>query len=116
MKASWCNRIVLSTLLISAIFMGVPPLAVCEGSCGGPVVELQQNDRDALTLLGKGVVGKGLPACPLHDTAGLMPLREGKWAYRITAGDQEGTRQEASISKTKGNHPQDLWHRGIPKK
>ena len=113
MKASWCCRIVLPALLISAIFMGMPLQAVCEGPCGGPVLELNQSDRDALALLGKGVVGKGLPACPLSDTASLMPLREGKWTYRITAGDQEGTRQEASISKTKGTQAQDLWHRSI---
>jgi len=112
-KVSWRNRFVLPTLLMTAIFMGFSPLAVCEESCGGPVLELKQSDRDALVLLGKGVLGKALPACPLHDTAGLMPLREGKWAYRITAGEHEGTRQEAAISKTKGTHVQHLWHRTI---
>lgn len=113
MKVSWRNRIVLPTLLMGVIFMGLPPLAVCEESCGGPVLELKKSDREALAVLGKGVVGKSLPACPLHDTAGLMPLREGKWVYRITAGDNEGTRQEAIISKTKGTPGQDLWHRAI---
>lgn len=111
MEVSWCNRIVLPALLISAMFIGAPPLAVSEESCDAPVLELKQSDRDALALLGKGVVGKALPACPLHDTEDLMPLREGKWTYRITAGDREGTRQEAAISKTKGN--QNLWHRSI---
>jgi hypothetical protein len=77
------------------------------------VLELKQSDRDALALLGKGVVGKALPACPLHDTEGLMPLREGKWAYRITAGEHAGTRQETAISKTKGTHAQGHWHRTI---
>lgn len=113
MKVSQYNRLLLPALLMVAIFMGAPSLAICEGPCDGPVAELQQSDRDILALLGKGVVGKGLPACPLRDTANLMPLREGKWTYRITGGGQKGTRQEASISKTKGNHPQDLWHRSI---
>lgn len=113
MKVSWCNRIVLPALLITAVFMVAPPPALSEGACGGPVVELEQSDRDVLALLGKGVVGKALPACRLQDTAELMPLSERKWTYRITAGGKEGKRQEASISKTKGKHAQDLWHRTI---
>ena len=113
MKVLWSNRIALPTLLMTVIFMGAPPPAVSKDPCGGPVVEIKQSDRDVLALLGKGVVGKGLPACPLRDTANLMPLREGKWTYRITAGDNEGTRQDAAISKTKGTHAQDLWHRTI---
>ncbi|OQY43275.1 MAG: hypothetical protein B6240_12785 [Desulfobacteraceae bacterium 4572_87] len=92
-------------------------LAVSEGPCDGPVVELKQNDRDILALLGKGVVGKALPACPLYDTVGLMPFREGKWAYRITAGEHEGKRQEATISKTSGDHSRNpgrhFWQRSI---
>ena len=113
MKVLWSNRIALPTLLMTVIFMGAPPPAVSKDPCGGPVVEIKQSDRDVLALLGKGVVGKGLPACPLRDTANLMPLREGKWTYLITAGDNEGSRQDASISKTKGTHSQDLWHRTI---
>jgi hypothetical protein len=113
MKDLWRSRILFPALLTAAIFMGAPAPAICEESCAGPVLELKQSDRDALASLGQGVVGKGLPACPLHDTAGLMPLREGNWAYRITAGDNEGTRQEVSISKTKGTPAQHLWHRTI---
>jgi len=111
MKVSWRNRIVLPALLIAIILLGFSSPAVCEDASAGAMVELEKSDRDALALLGGGVVGKALPAFPIRDTAGLMPLREGKWAYRITAGDQRGTHQEASISKTKGHHGQDLWHR-----
>jgi hypothetical protein len=113
MKVLLRNRIILMTLLTAAILVGAPSLGVCEGPCGDPVLELKQSDRDALALLGKGVVGKGLQACPLHDTANLMPLREEKWTYRITAGDHKGSRQEASISKKMGTRSQDLWHRSI---
>jgi len=117
MKVSWCNRIVLPALLIAIILMGFSSSAVCEDASAGAMVELEKSDRDALALLGGGVVGKALPAFPIRDTAGLMPLREGKWVYRITAGAHEGTRQEASISKTKGRQGvyqgQDLWHRTI---
>ena len=114
MKISCWNSIILPVLLMTAISMGAPPLAFCEGVCAGPVVELKQRDRDVLALLGEGVVGKALPACPLHDTAELMPLRKGKWVYRIASGEHEGTRQEASISKAKGrSHAEGSWQRTI---
>jgi len=113
MKVSWCERIVFPALLPAIILMGFLFLAVCEDASAGAMVELNKSDRDALALLGGGVVGKALPALPIRDTAGLMPLCEGKWAYRITAGARTGTRQEVSILETKGNHGQDLWHRTI---
>jgi hypothetical protein len=113
MKVSWCERIVFPALLIAIILMGFSSPADCEDASAGAMVELNKSDRDALALMGGGVVGKALPAFPIRDTAGLMPLREGKWAYRITAGAHEGTRQETSISKTKGHQGQDLWHRTI---
>jgi len=95
------------------ILMGFSFTAFGEDPVAGPVVALDKSDSEVLAILGEGVVGKALPASPLRDTAGLMPLREGKWVYRITAGSNEGTRQEAAISKTKGNHGQDLWQRSI---
>ena len=117
MNVSWCDRRSLMALLMAIILMVFSSPVFCEDSSAGTVLELKKSDRDALALLGGGVVGKALPAFPLHDTAGLMPLREGKWVYRITAGAHEGTRQEASISKTKGqqvqHQGQDLWHRAI---
>ena len=113
MKVSWRNKIALPALLIGIILMGFSSPVVCEDASTGAMVELNKSDRDALALLGGGVVGKALPAFPIRDTAELMPLREGKWAYRITAGERTGTRQETAISKTKGNHGQDLWHRTI---
>ena len=117
MKGSWRGRIVFPTLLMTAIFMSIPTPALCEGPCDGPVVELKKSDRDALALLGEGVVGKPLPACPLYDTAGLMPFREGKWTYRITAGAHKGKRQEAVISKTEGTHSRNsaehFWQRDL---
>ena len=111
MKVSWCERIVFPALLPAIILMGFLFLAVCEDASADAMVELSKSDRDALALLGGGVVGKALPALPIRDAAGLMPLCEGKWAYRITAGEHEGTRQETHISKTKGHQGQDLWHR-----
>ena len=117
MKGSWRGRIIFPTLLMTVIFMGAPSPALCEGPCDGPVVELKQSDRDALAPLGKGVVGKALPACPLRDTSGLIPFCEGKWAYRITAGEHEGTLQEATISKTGGDHSRNpdehFWQRSV---
>ncbi len=113
MKVSWCDKIVFPVLLIALILMGFSFPAVCEDASAGAMVELNKGDRDALAVLGGGVVGKALPAWPIKDTARLMPLRKGKWTYQITAGEREGKRQEASISKTKGHQGQDLWHRTI---
>ena len=77
------------------------------------VLELTEKDREALALLGEGVVGKALPAVPLQDTARLMPLNEGEWTYRITSGAHEGTRQQAVISRTEGTRGRNSWKRII---
>ena len=92
--------------------MGLLEQGICEERSFGKVVQLDDSDREALAILGDGVVGKALPAWPIKDTAGLMPLREGEWTYRITAGDREGTRQVAAISKTDRKNGQ-WWHRMV---
>ncbi len=113
MKVSWRNRIVLPVLLMGLILMGFSSPVVCEDASTGPVVELNKIDRDALALLGGGVVGKALPAWPIKDTARLMPLRKGKWTYQITAGEREGKRQVTSISKIDRKSEQKLWNRSV---
>ncbi|MBW2709857.1 MAG: hypothetical protein JRD04_11445, partial [Deltaproteobacteria bacterium] len=113
MKVSWHNRIVLPALLITTILMGFSSPAFCEDASAGAVVELNKIDRDALAILGKGVVGKALPAWPIKDTARLMPFRKGKWTYQITAGDREGKRQVMSISKTDREGEPNLWDRSV---
>lgn len=102
-----------ATLLMSVFLLGFSFPAVCESSRDGVVLELNKRDRDVLALLGQGVVGKALPAFPLGDTSQLMPLREGEWVYRITAGEHKGREQKADISRTQGKGVRNLWQRAI---
>jgi len=106
-------RLWFSASLATSILMGFSAPVVCEDPSSGVALELTKSDREALAILGEGVVGKALPAVPLHDTAQVMPLREGEWVYRITAGANKGTRQQVAIAKAKGKKEQDLWQRTI---
>ena len=113
MTCSWTHRIPLMAMLVGIMIIGITGKGFSEDQLPGKMVQLDESDRKALALLGEGVVGKPLPAWPIKDTAILMPLREGKWTYRITAGNREGTRQVASISKTARKSKQILWHRTV---
>ena len=107
LKSMW------AALLTAVILLGFSFPGTCESSPVGVVLELTKSDRDVLAALGQGVVGKALPAFPLGSTAGLMPLREGEWVYRITAGEHKGHEQKAVISRTGGKEDQNLWQRAI---
>ena len=113
MKIPWTNRIPLTAILVAIMIMGITGKGFSRDQVPGKIVQLNENDREALTILGEGVVGKALPARPIKNTAGLMPLREGKWTYQITAGNREGTQQTASISRTHRKNEPILWHRTI---
>ena len=82
----------------------------------GKIIELQAEDKEALAILGKGVVGKAVPAKPITDTAKLMPLNEGKWTYRVLAGDHKGTNQEDIIARPKYDEYGKSWRRVVGKK
>ncbi len=91
MISSCIHRIPWMTMLVVMIIIGMAGEgAFSEDQSPGKTVKLNDSDREALAVLGEGVVGKVLPAWPIKDTAGLMPLRDGEWIYRITAGDREG--------------------------
>ena len=112
MENLWTHRIPLM-LLAAMVLICLPEQGICQDQSYGKIIELNESDREALVLLGEGVVGKALPAYPIHDTAGLMPLSKGKWTYRITAGDHKGTHQEASISKKDRKNGQNVWSRAV---
>jgi len=82
----------------------------------GKIIELQAADKEALAILGKGVVGKALPAKPIADTARLMPLNEGKWTYRVLAGSHKGTNQKDIIARPKHDESGKSWRRVVGKK
>ena len=102
-----------ATMLTAVILLGFSLPGAGETSPVGVVLELNKNDRDVLATLGQGVVGKALPAFPLGSPAQLMPLREGEWVYRITAGEHKGREQKAVISRTRGTESRNLWQRAL---
>ncbi len=103
-------------LLGSISIVGAPSRAYAEDSVSGNIIELQKEDKEALAILGKGVVGKALPAKPITDTARLMPLNEGTWTYAVLAGDHKGTNQEDIIARPKHEESGASWRRIVGKK
>ena len=103
-------------LLGSMSIVGTPPKAYEEDSVSGKIIELQAEDKEALAILGKGVVGKALSAKPITDTARLMPLKEGTWTYRVLTGDHKGTNQEDIIARPKHEDSGKSWRRVVGKK
>jgi hypothetical protein len=73
-------------------------LALCAGQVGAagtePLLPLPQMDRLALDKsLGRGVVGKPVPAPVIADPAHYLSLAAGAWTYRLTKG-AAGHREE----------------------
>ena len=100
----------------SMCIVGASSKAYGKNSVSGKIIELQAEDREALAVLGRGVVGKALPAEPISDTARLMPLKEGKWTYRVLAGDHKGMNQEDIIARPKHEESGRSWRRVVGKK
>ena len=113
MEVSRFTKNLLTAFPVAILLTGFSLPVMCEEPSAGVVLELTTKDREALVILGEGVVGKALPAVPLTDTAKVMPLRKGRWAYRITAGKYEGSTQQATMSGSKGSQGQTLWQRTI---
>ena len=107
--------ILVMVLLGSMSIVGAPSKAYGD-SVSGKIIKLQAEDRGALAILGKGVVSQALPAKPITDTAKLMPLNEGKWTYRVLAGDHKGTNQEDIIARPKHDESGKSWRRVVGKK
>ena len=108
--------ILIMVLLASMSMVGAPSKAYEEDSISGKIIKLQAEDRAALAILGKGVVGDALPAKPIADTARLMPLNAGKWTYRVLAGDHKDTKQEDIIARPKHEKSGKSWRRVVGKK
>ena len=109
------SLILVMVLLGSMSMVGAPSQAYGD-PVSGKIIELQAADKEALAILGKGVVGKALPAKPIVDTAKLMPLNEGKWTYRVLAGDHKDTNQEDIIARPKHDESGKSWRRVVGKK
>ena len=109
-------RFTILILLGAALVVGGPSTGNGGGSTSGKVIHLQEADAKAVSVLGEGVVGKALPAAPIADTARLMPLRCGKWTYRVLAGEHRDTHQEDTIGRPKHKKSGISWRRVDGKK
>jgi len=83
----------------------LPQLALAEA----PVVPLPEELRKQLSLLGKGAVGKALPARPIDDPAKLRHLAAGTWTYRIVAGPKKGQDERVQIARVDSSHSGAGW-------
>jgi hypothetical protein len=108
-------------LILAMILSGFPAVAggISKAYAGdgssGKVLELPETDREALSILGKGVVGRAVRADPIADDAELMPLEPGKWTYRVLAGDQAGETQEDLIASPEHDKTGKSWRRVVGK-
>ena len=79
-------------------------------------MNLDPYDKNALTQLGKGVVGKALLADPIADTSLLVPLRSGAWTYSLLSGDPNNTHQEDVMEISRHRSRGVLWRKEIGKR
>ena len=108
--------LILIMILFGSIYVGGELSKTYGDPVTGKIIELKSEDKKALAILGKGVVGKALPASPIADTAKLTPLNEGKWTYRVLAGSHKGTKQEDTIAKPKHKGSSRSWRRVVGRK
>ena len=104
------------SILLALIFMASPGWVCCGEAPSGKILPLSDEDREKLSVLGEGVVGKALPAHPLTDIRKLMPLMTGEWVYRITAGANRGDLQTDSIGRSENENTRGPWRRMVGKK
>ncbi len=80
-----------SRLLSTSLYLSITALilASAASAADGPVIPLPAKDAKALELLGKGVVGKAIPAPPLDDLVSwyMGTPGGGDWTYNVTKGD-----------------------------
>jgi hypothetical protein len=103
-------------VFLGSIYMGGSPSKAYGEPVSGKIIELSAEDKQALAVLGKRVVGKALPAKPIADTARLMPLKRGTWTYRVLGGDHKGTNQKDIIAEPKYKGSGKRWRRVVGKK
>lgn len=79
------------------------------------VIPLSAEDQKALSLLGKGVVGRAVPAQPITDPVKLFGLKPGEWKYQITDGKRYGHIQAEMLTQTPLDDRGATWKRVIGK-
>jgi hypothetical protein len=95
----------------------VTSLALCPvgRAADAAAIPLPANVAKDLELLGKGVVGKALPAPPLTDIHEYLNLGAGTWEYRIVAGGKAGqeVRSEVYEKLPEKKGDAEVWKRTI---
>jgi hypothetical protein len=79
------------------------------------VIPLPADVAKDLELLGKGVVGKALPAPPITNVHEYANLGSGTWEYKIVHGGKEGeeVRKESYEKLPPGKDGAEVWKRTI---
>lgn len=108
--------LLLAMVLSGWLFAGGTPSKAYAGDISlGTVLELGEADRNAVAILGKGVVGRALPARPIADAAHLMPLVPGRWIYRVLTGDPSDQAQEDVMARSRHDKTGKPWRHVVGK-
>ena len=93
------NRLTLGTLVLAVSGLAGLGAAAHPAPAGdGKMVELPRQDRKTLDdLLGRGVLGKSVPAPVIDDPGAFIGLTEGQWRFRLTSGKQRGSYRNQSL-------------------
>jgi hypothetical protein len=85
--------------------LGLPVLAGAD-----PVMPLPEEDRQRLDDgLGRGVVGKAVPAPTIKDPAAFLGARNRSWTFRITDGDKMEEMETHTFSEFKEDSAGKTW-------
>lgn len=103
----------LLAVALAASFQQLPRVATA-AEAKGPVIPLPADDAKHLELLGKGVVGKPIPAPDIDDLIAwyMGPPGGGSWTYNVTKGDKANARVE-SIEPAAERAGQRTWNQKI---
>jgi hypothetical protein len=95
--------------LIAALILSLPSVALAQAARPLPADVAKD-----LELLGKGVVGKALPAPPLDDLLSwyMGTPKGGTWTYHVTKGKKKHVREE-TIEPTPDRSGQKTWKQQI---
>jgi hypothetical protein len=75
-----------------------------------PVMPLPEEDRQRLDQgLGRGVVGKAVPAPTIKDPAAFLGAKSRSWKFRITDGDRMGEMETHTLSEFKHDSAGKTW-------
>jgi hypothetical protein len=96
---------------LAAIFPVVLTAAsVTQADSDAPILSYD----DAVSLLGKGVVGEALPDATIPDVLTLLPNRSGNWTYKIVSGKDEGSTRTNMLKPASDPDEPNIWQRHDP--